>query len=205
MVEKDLSIILIEEVRRGNDTAFNQLLSIWYPKLYNYAFKYFGESNRATEVSQQAAVSIYQHIHQLSNIEKMKPWFYSIIANQCRQESRRLKREGWISFDQLNGNSDKSGDGNWEISTALLTNPEDHYRQQELKAVLLKCMAQLKPEQREVLIMKEYEGLKFREIADTLNISESTAKTRLYAALGRIKQLLEIEGIDSKWMNYEKG
>jgi len=68
---------------------------------------------------------------------------------------------------------------------------------------LQSCLMQLSQEQREVVIMKEYEGLKFREIAEALNISENTVKSRMYYGLDGLKKILEQKKITKENIGYE--
>jgi RNA polymerase sigma factor (sigma-70 family) len=69
--------------------------------------------------------------------------------------------------------------------------------------LLQNCLMELSVEQREVVIMKEYEGLKFREIAETLNISENTVKSRMYYGLEGLKKILENRKITKETIGYE--
>ena len=62
---------------------------------------------------------------------------------------------------------------------------------------------ELSVEQREVVIMKEYEGLKFREIAEVLNISENTVKSRMYYGLDGLRKILEKKNINKETISYE--
>jgi RNA polymerase sigma-70 factor (ECF subfamily) len=64
-------------------------------------------------------------------------------------------------------------------------------------------LKELSEEQREVVIMKEYEGLKFREIAEVLNISENTVKSRMYYALDGLKKILDKNNITKETIGYE--
>jgi len=68
--------------------------------------------------------------------------------------------------------------------------PDQLYQRAEITRHILSALQQLPEEQRTVIIMKEYEGLKFREIADVLDISENTAKSRLYYGLQNMKKIL---------------
>jgi RNA polymerase sigma-70 factor (ECF subfamily) len=72
-----------------------------------------------------------------------------------------------------------------------------------LSDILQKALLELSEEQREVVIMKEYEGLKFREIAEILNISENTVKSRMYYGLDGLKKILEKKNINKNTIGYE--
>ncbi len=82
-------------------------------------------------------------------------------------------------------------------------NPERALRLTELSDILQECLTTLSDEQREVVIMKEYEGLKFREIAEALNISENTVKSRMYYGLEAMKRILERRNITKETIGYE--
>ena len=81
--------------------------------------------------------------------------------------------------------------------------PEKVLGNEELKYLLKKALATLPEEQRMVVIMKEYEGLKIREIAEAMDISENTVKSRLYYALGSLKKLLDQWNITKETVHYE--
>jgi RNA polymerase sigma factor (sigma-70 family) len=81
--------------------------------------------------------------------------------------------------------------------------PERQFQHSELSEILQKALYELNDDQREVVIMKEYEGLKFREIAEALNISENTVKSRMYYGLDGLRKILERKNIDKDSMGYE--
>jgi RNA polymerase sigma-70 factor (ECF subfamily) len=84
-----------------------------------------------------------------------------------------------------------------------LDNPEKQLQQAELSDILQSALRELNEEQREVVIMKEYEGLKFREIAEVLNISENTVKSRMYYGLDGLRKILERKNINKETIGYE--
>ena len=81
--------------------------------------------------------------------------------------------------------------------------PDQVYQQAELANWLSKALAEIPGEQKAVVIMKEYEGMKFREIADLLNLSENTVKSRLYYGLKAMKKILEKWNINIEEVYYE--
>ena len=89
------------------------------------------------------------------------------------------------------------------VAEGSFYNPEMNFRQQELERILFNCLDQLPGDQRSVIIMKEYEGMKFREIAEVLNTSENTIKTWLYRGLKQLKGHLEDKKFTKETLNYE--
>lgn len=184
------SVSLVERSQKGDNHAFGKLVGLWFKRIYNFTLKYFGDHDLAMEVTQRTFISVYDHLDNLKNAGSFKYWIYKIAINQCHEEDRRQKRRNWFSLFR-NDEANKIEE--------IDRNPEKEYNQKEMEDVMNKLLKMIPEEQKVVIIMKEYEGLKFREIAETLGISENTAKSRLYYGLNSLKKLL-----DSKGMTLEK-
>ena len=78
--------------------------------------------------------------------------------------------------------------------------PEKEFQQKETEEIMTNILKTLPEEQKVVIIMKEYEGMKFREIAETLEISENTAKSRLYYGLKSLKKTIENSGLNLEYI-----
>lgn len=171
---------LIQQAQRGDANARNRLFGLWYKRVYNIAWRYFGEAEAASEVCQQVFLAIHQKLNNLREPEAFNGWIYRTVINCCHLESRQHR--------QVRSLKEKAT--SWESSSHVPT-PHHLYQQNETTTVVLNALQQLPEEQRTVIIMKEYEGLKFREIADILDISENTAKSRLYYGLKNMRKILE--------------
>jgi RNA polymerase sigma factor (sigma-70 family) len=123
-------------------------------------------------------------------------------VNYCREELRKMKNKRAVSIDTLAA-GEREDSYSWERSSSRHDNPERQLRHSELSDLLQACLLELSEEQREVVIMKEYEGLKFREIAEALNISENTVKSRMYYGLDGLKKILEKKNISKETIGYE--
>lgn len=169
---------LIIKAQTGNQAALNQLFSDWYRRVYNTAYKYFSDAQLAKEISQQTFVVVQEKLIQLRDPATFKVWLYRITMNQCHEHYRKQKTR--TNYEEKYG-----------LSTMMSTpkSPDTLYEKNEQAQLILQAIQQLPVEQRTVLIMKEYEGLKFREIAETLGISENTAKSRLYYSLKALRKM----------------
>ena len=133
----------------------------------------------AEEVVQKSFLHLYEKLGQLRDVSKFRGWFYRVINNECFTEGRKLKKKNELftttsSFPTV---SDKN-------------NPEEIYNMKERGKVVLQALQQIPAEQRQVIIMKEYEDLKFREIAEITGESENTIKARMYYGLDAIRKIL---------------
>jgi len=180
---------LIEKSRKGDEQAYGKLVGLWFKRIYNFSLKYFGDHDLAMETTQQTFIAVYQKIDRLKDIDSFKYWLYKIALNNCREEDRRQKKKRWYSIFM------SEDAGNKESDYGL---PEHEYQKKEREELIADCLRHLPEEQKTVIIMKEFEGLKFREISETLNISENTAKSRLYYGFKALRKMLEKSELNYK-------
>jgi RNA polymerase sigma factor (sigma-70 family) len=193
---------LLERARQGDKNAQGKLVQVWYKRIYNFAYKFFYDHDLAMEVSQKTFISMHRNLAGLQEVTRFKSWLYTIAVNYCREELRKRKASRSVSLnDFAPGESEVSY--KWEASSGKMDNPEKQLRHTELSDLLQQCLMELSAEQREVVIMKEYEGLKFREIAEALQISENTVKSRMYYGLDGLKKILEKKQITKEALGYE--
>lgn len=175
----EIDVQLIEAARAGDSRAMNRLFQRCYPRVYAIGLRYFGEDHRAADISQQACLQMQRKLGQLTDLYSFRTWLYRIVMNCCHEEARsRSRRLTHMEqfFRQPRSASAPAAD------RPLL---EEEKRRQVLDA-----LQRIPPEQREVIIMKEYEELTFREIAALLELSENTVKSRLYYGLKALRRLL---------------
>lgn len=193
---------LIARAREGDKNAQGKLVQMWYKRIYNFGYKFFFDHDLAMEIAQKTFISMHRNIEGLQETTRFKSWLYTIAVNYCREELRKRKATRSVSLHDLRpGESEESY--RWETSSSRRENPEKQLRHSELSDLLQQCLMELSDEQREVVIMKEYEGLKFREIAEALNISENTVKSRMYYGLDGLKKIFESKKITKETIGYE--
>jgi len=177
---------LVEKSQKGDNHAFGKLVGLWFKRIYNVSLKYFGNHDLAMEVTQRTFIAVYDHIGNLKDIRSFRYWIYKIAINQCHEEERRQKRKKWFSIFQHD-----------DVKTVreIHLDPEKEFQQKELEEMMHNLLKRIPEEQKAVIIMKEYEGMKFREIAETLGISENTAKSRLYYGLNSLKKMMNKSGL----------
>lgn len=193
---------LIIKAQQGDQNAQGRLVQLWYKRIYNFGYKFFMDHDMAMEVSQKTFISMCKNLASLQDSARFKSWLYKIAVNYCREEARKKKGSRSLSFDVV-WNREAEDSPRWESSSQRYDNPESQYQQSELSEILQQALFELNDEQREVVIMKEYEGLKFREIAEVLNISENTVKSRMYYGLDGLRKILEKKNISKDSIGYE--
>ena len=206
MYQEDASHI--QRAQHGDQQAFQRLVNDWYPRIYNYAWKYFSGQqiyagaphDLASEVAQRTFIAVHHKFDQLADTKKFRSWLYRIATNYCYDEDRRRQRKRVFAFGQLGSHVEHNIR---EHRYQGMPGPEKHVGHNEMCQWLKKALAELPEEQKVVVIMKEYEGLKFREIAEILQISENTAKSRLYYGLNALRKVLQKWNINQETIQYE--
>ncbi len=183
--------ILLRKAREGDQHSLNLLFRAWYRRAYQMAMRYVSDEHMAREAVQHTFMSVYQHLDQLQQTEKFVSWLYRTVINCCHMEGRKKQRSRLTSFDVP------------EARQPRAKMPDHDLQLAERNRLLMQAVEQLPEEQRTIVILKELDGLKFREIADLLQISENTAKSRLYVGLKNLKQILTQQRL-IKEMYYEE-
>lgn len=171
---------LIRQAQAGDRRALNQLFRQWYPRVYNMGYRYFNDPDLAADVSQQTFVSVQKGMGQLRDPQAFQSWLFRTAINCCHTLARRQQRQ------QHSLESISMRDKPENPAT-----PYQELNQKERSQMVLGALQEIPQEQREVIVMKEYEGLKFREIAEVLGLSENTVKSRLYYGLKAMRKILE--------------
>lgn len=197
--------VLIKKARNGDQKAFNHLVNLWHNRIYNFAYKYFNDHDLAMEVTQRTFIAVYKNLKKLEQPARFRSWLYRIASNNCHEEERRNKRRWTVSLfkSSKKGEDETPPWGKYEQDHNRFANPDRQYQKTELEQMLHRALKQLSEEQRIVVIMKEYEGLKFKEIAEALDISENTAKSRMYYGLSALRKILDKWNINKETIHYE--
>jgi RNA polymerase sigma-70 factor (ECF subfamily) len=179
---------LVTRARGGDTDSFNQLILRWERPIYALAYRVIGREEDARDVCQDTFLRAYRSLAGFKGEAKFSSWLYRIALNLCRDWIRRQRR---APVSQLRDDVDA-------LEAAASVEPsesiEDLVARRELSAVVEEAMALLPPEQRTALILKEYHGMTFQEIADLQGCPLSTVKTRLYQGLAVLRRHLERQG-----------
>lgn len=189
----------IIKAQKGDEAACSKLVELWYKRIHNYALKYLGNHDQASEVTQKTFITMYHKINMLEDSSRFKPWLYKIASNYCHEEYRQKTRERKYFYKSDQEEEEEI----MIIRLGVEPDVEQKLNQQDMGEIIKQILQHLPLDQREVIIMKEYEGMKFREIAEVLNVSENTVKSRLYYGLSTMKKILDKRNITKEKLYYE--
>jgi RNA polymerase sigma-70 factor (ECF subfamily) len=177
---------LVASATAGDLDSFNQLVVRWERPIYALAYRTLGRDEDARDVVQEAFLRAYRGLRGFKGQAKFSSWLYRITLNLCRDWMRRERRAPIVAVPEGVDPIEMADDRASPVESV-----EDLVARREMSAAVARAMAELPEEQRAAIMLKEYHGLTFQEIADMLNCPLSTVKTRLYQGLSVLRRRLE--------------
>lgn len=170
---------LAVQIRKGRREAWSELYSRYWPRVYRFAAKLTGNPDSAEDICQDAFLKARDAIQGLVKAESLRSWLFSIVRNEINAHFRRFRGNGAIDREML----------------AAAETPHDLIEQDEIVGLVSQAVEALKPEYRAVILLREYEQLSYREIAEATGDTESSVKSRLFKARrALLKQLRPVFG-----------
>lgn len=175
---------LVERSVDGDVESFNQLILRWERPIYALAYRVIGREEDARDVCQETFLRAFRALPGFKGQAKFSSWLYRIALNLCRDWIRRQRRSRTVAmpegFDLVELASEQGP----------VESIEDLVARREMTRAVALAMRRLPEEQRTAIILKEYHGLTFQEIADLQACPLSTVKTRLYQGLSVLRRQL---------------
>jgi len=179
--------LLVRRAKSGDTRAFGTLVQRYMRRAYYAALGLVGSSEDARDLSQEAFVRAFRARHTIDPDRPFYAWLYQIIRRLCFNHTRdkRTRRRGIEAA------------GDWLVDQATARtasmNPERALESAEARQRVAEALESLSDRDREVLVLKEFEGLRYREIAEVIGIPIGTVMSRLYSARRRLAAALEEE------------
>jgi RNA polymerase sigma-70 factor, ECF subfamily len=175
----------------GDANSFNELIKRWERPIYALAYRQIGREEDARDVCQETFLRAYRALNGFRGQAKFSSWLYRIALNLCRDWLRRERRTPVVTVSE---DVDLI-----ELASKLEPSEsvEDRVARHDLSRAVERAMAVLPEEQRTAILLKEYHGLTFQEIADLVGCPLSTVKTRLYQGLAVLRRELARTGVSA--------
>jgi RNA polymerase sigma-70 factor, ECF subfamily len=182
---------LVDRSKTGDTESFNQLVHRWERPIFALAYRTLGREEDARDVTQETFLRAFRALPGFKGDAKFSSWLYRIALNLCRDWIRKERRTPLVAVPEgveLEQLAEK------QQTNAAAASAEDLAERAELSRGVAQAMEHLPTEQRTAILLKEYHGLTFQEIADMMNCPLSTAKTRVYQGLTLLRKHLAEQG-----------
>ncbi|MGC8666757.1 MAG: RNA polymerase sigma factor [Chthonomonadales bacterium] len=177
----------------GKSLTFDALVAAYEKKIFNVVYRILGDYEEAADVTQEVFISAYKAYDRFRGDAKVFTWLYQIAINHCRNRLRQRGRARALkveSLDEPRASADDVEGPTREIADETFA-PEAVLEEKELRERVLRAVETLPPEYREVVVLREMQGLSYNEIAEATHLSLDNVKTRLSRARAMLRRKLE--------------
>ena len=177
---------LVRASQRGRTEPYEELVFRHRDKIYARAFSMLRNEDEAKDLSQDARVKGWQRLKQFKRDASFTTWMTRIVINLCLDYLRKRQRQATDSLEQI----EEEGGGVERRMPVETFNPTERVEREELRVEIDRAMEKLSYEHRTVLLLHEYDGLEYKEIAKAMHCSIGTVMSRLFYARRRLGNLL---------------
>ena len=174
--------IIVERALTGDAEAFGELVRRWERRIFALTYGMLGREEDARDATQETFLSAFRNLRNFRGEAKVSSWLHRIAVNQCISRQRRAKVRSESALEEEQETS---------FATLHSHSPAHVAEGRQQTAAVRRAINSLPIELRQVVVMKEFEELTFREIADALDVPLSTVKSRLYTALKQLQMRLQ--------------
>ncbi len=177
--------ILIDKAQKGDIESFELLIENYQKKAFNIAYRMLGNLEDANDVTQEALVKVYRSIGAFRGNSSFSTWLYSIVNNTCIDFIRKNRKFDLIYIEQEHEGT------NYQIDIPdRLNTPEKLLEKNEVKKIIHDGINQLNYDHRNIIILRDIQGLSYKEIGEILHISLGTVKSRISRARDNLKEII---------------
>ncbi len=181
---RDVDHALVDQVLAGDRDAFTALLQRHQRMIFNFMYRMIGERSDAEDLTQEVFLKAYEALPRFRGESAFGTWLYRIAHNHCVNVLKRKGRE--IPATELA--NDASHGNPLTRSPDPAAPPDELLEQRELRAVVQAKLAELTPEHRAILVLRDIQGLSYDEIATTLDLEGGTVRSRIHRARMELKE-----------------
>ena len=177
--------IIVERALTGDAEAFGEIVRRWERRIFALAYGMLGREEDARDATQETFLAAFRNLRGFRGEAKVSSWLHRIAVNQCISRQRRSKVRSESALEDEEDSNSRS------FAMPLSYSPARVAEGRQETAAVRRAINSLPVELRQVVVMKEFEELTFREISEALDLPLSTVKSRLYTALKQLQMRLQ--------------
>ncbi len=180
----------IRGAQQGNATSFDGLVDAYAPRLFGFLYRLTGSRQESEDLLQEVFLRLVRTIEAYTHDGRFDAWLFRIAANLVRDRVRKVRRSGKF----VSGSSDSSDDGNGSLIESIEAEESDGARRLELSEeveALNRALAELPEAEREVVVLRHFSQMSFKEIAEATDVPLGTALARGHRGLAKLRKLMD--------------
>ena len=182
---------VIDSCKEGDEKAFGEIVLAYQRRVYNIAYRMLGNKEEAKDLAQEVFLSVFESIKTLREEMKFEPWLIQITVNHCRNRWKYLRRRKYFQSDSLD---DPIETEEGEIPRQVYDpsdSPETLLEKKMIQDLVQRGLLELREEQRELIVLRDLQGLSYEEIGKLFSLPEGTVKSKIHRARMELKEQLE--------------
>jgi len=183
-------LTLVNRCKEGDQQAFRLLVKRYERKVFSVAFGMLKDREEALDVSQEAFVKVHRYLGDFKGDSSFYTWLYRITRNLAVDRIRSRRGET-VEFDEKVAQDEAELGEAGFLSTQLGTNPQKSALRRELAEKMTEALQQIPEKHREILLLREVEGMSYEDLSRVLEIPKGTVMSRLFHARAKMQKLLE--------------
>ena len=189
--EREADRLLVERARGGDHAAFRVLFDKYHKRAFSVAYGVLKNRQDALDVVQEGFVKVHKHLGNFEGSSSFYTWLYRIVMNLAIDSLRRRKVSRPVEYDDaIRRDSDVGGGDDAILARMLDANPRKAAIRRELVAKIDAALAELPDYHREVILLREIDGLSYKEMAEVLDVPKGTIMSRLFHARKKMQAAL---------------
>jgi RNA polymerase sigma factor (sigma-70 family) len=161
----------MERIAKGDERAFQLLVERWEEPLFAFLARMLGDAAEAEDLAQETFLRVYAQAGRYRATDRFRSWLFRIAGNLARSRLRRRRVLRWVRFEP--GLHDRAASG---------PAPDRGLEREEVQIAVQEALGRLPDRQRQAVVLRRYQGLSYREIADALDTTEAAVESLLQRA-----------------------
>lgn len=191
-IDEQTEAVFIARLVARDETAFNELVLTYERRVFSLVFRMLGRRDEAEDLSQEVFVQVFKAIDQFRGDSKLSTWIYRIAVNLCKNKTKYLARRHAGEQDDIDAIAERvpfsAAKG---VSVGDVGRPDELVEGMQVEAIVKRAIAQLEPDFRQALILRDVEDMSYEEIAAVTGLPDGTVKSRIHRARGQLRALVE--------------
>ncbi len=188
---------LVREIQAGRTDLFAELVERHQGRVYAVAYGILGDRQAARDIAQEAFVVAYRRLETFRGESQLWSWLYTVTRRLALHELKRVRRRPDLTLDESVGR-DEGGTTRLEMLESDDEGAQERVERGDVSRFVREALATLGQKHREILVLRHFEDLSYKEIAERLDIPEGTVMSRLWHARRKITAAL---GEDVDWLS----
>jgi RNA polymerase sigma-70 factor (ECF subfamily) len=190
--EEEIEAQFVARLVARDEGAFNELVTTYERRVFALVYRMLGQRDEAEDIAQDVFVQVFKAIDQFRGESKLSTWIFRIAVNLCKNRTLyHARRDGGKQVD-LDGVPEKIAFSKARgVVVGEASRPDELVEAMQLESVVKRAIAQVEPDFREVMVLRDVEDLSYEEIAAVTGLAAGTVKSRIHRGRAQLRALVE--------------